>query len=239
MGTACQIRGRRVALTGSSGSFGSAMKDRLERAGAVVVPLRFGVDFTYDDYSGADSVLATADILVLAHGAKGEQAMQANCDSFLALIERFKGLTRHRQVPVEVWAVGSEIECHPAFGVPSCNPTPAPSAPTRGPRPRLCMTGTPLSPHRAVGLPVPDGRWPDEREDRRRNRLLADPPWVPLCSGDLHRHRLPQLLSIPPEWRCRQIQIIVLRIPPFGVTKDRNFDQIADEKNGYKGWVLI
>ncbi len=118
MGTACQIRGRRVALTGSSGSFGSAMKDRLERAGAVVVPLRFGVDFTYNDYSSADSVLATADILVLAHGAKGEQAMQANCDSFLALIDRFKGLTRHRQVPVEVWAVGSEIECHPAFGNP-------------------------------------------------------------------------------------------------------------------------
>jgi monoglucosyldiacylglycerol epimerase len=116
MGTACQIRGRRIALTGSSGSFGLAMKELLERAGAVVVPLRFGVDYTYDDYSGADSSLATADILVLAHGAKGERAMLANCDSFLALIDRFRRLTRHRQVPVEVWAVGSEIECHPAFG---------------------------------------------------------------------------------------------------------------------------
>jgi hypothetical protein len=116
MGTACQIRGRRVALTGSSGSFGSAMKGLLERAGAVVLPLRFGVDYTHGDYSGADGILATADILVLADGAKGEQAMQANCDSSLALIERFNRLTRHRQVPVEVWAVGSEIECHPAFG---------------------------------------------------------------------------------------------------------------------------
>ena len=118
MGTACQIRGRRVALTGSSGSFGSAMKRLLERAGAVVLPVRFGVDYTYDDYSGADSTLATADILVLAHGAMGEQAMRANCDSFVALIERFKLLTQHRQLPVEVWAVGSEIECHPAFGNP-------------------------------------------------------------------------------------------------------------------------
>jgi monoglucosyldiacylglycerol epimerase len=67
-------------------------------------------------YTGADSVLARADILVLAHGAKGEQAMQANCDSFLALIDRYRLLTRHRQLPVEVWAVGSEIECHPALG---------------------------------------------------------------------------------------------------------------------------
>jgi hypothetical protein len=118
MGTACQIKGRRFAVTGSSGSFGSAMKDLLERAGAEVMPLRFGVDFTYDDYSGADRVLEAADILVLAHGAKGELAMQANCDSFLALIARFRELTRQRQFPVEVWAVGSEIECHPAFGNP-------------------------------------------------------------------------------------------------------------------------
>jgi hypothetical protein len=118
MGTSCQIRGRRVAITGASGSFGSAMAERLRLAGAEVFPLKFGADFTYADYSAADAVLAQADILVLAHGAKGEHAMQANCDSFLALIDRFKSLTRDRQVAVEVWAVGSEIECHPAFGIP-------------------------------------------------------------------------------------------------------------------------
>lgn len=116
VGTACQIRGRRVAMTGASGPFGSAMKRLLERAGALVMPLKFGVDYTYEDASGADSVLASADILILAHGAKGEQAMAANCDSFLAMIARFKELTRERQFPVEVWAVGSEIEFHPAFG---------------------------------------------------------------------------------------------------------------------------
>jgi monoglucosyldiacylglycerol epimerase len=119
MGTACQIRGRRVALTGASGAFGAAMKNRLERAEAMVIPLKFGVDWTYVDYSGADSALESADILILAHGAKDGSAMQANCDSFLALIERFRALTRHRQVPIEVWAVGSEIECHPAFGDPN------------------------------------------------------------------------------------------------------------------------
>ena len=69
MGTACQIRGRRVALTGASGSFGSAMRDLLERAGAVVVSLKFGVDWTYEDYSGPDSAPEGADILVLAPGA--------------------------------------------------------------------------------------------------------------------------------------------------------------------------
>ncbi len=119
MGTACQLRGRRVALTGSSGAFGRAMKYSLEHAGATVVPLRFGIDWCYEDYSGADAVLASADVLVLAHGAKGKLAMQANCDSFMALIDRFKSLTRNRQIPVEVWAVGSEIECHPTFGVES------------------------------------------------------------------------------------------------------------------------
>jgi monoglucosyldiacylglycerol epimerase len=118
MGTACQIRGRRVALTGASGSFGSALKEMLEGAGAVVVPLKYGVDYTDSDCSGADAALEHADILVLAHGAKGDRAMQANCDSFLALIDRYKVHTQHRQVPGEAWAVGSEIECHPAFGVP-------------------------------------------------------------------------------------------------------------------------
>jgi hypothetical protein len=117
LGTACQINGRRVAITGASGSFGAPFAELLREAGAQVLPLKFGVDYTYDDYSGADAVLAQCDILVLAHGVKGDQAMQANRDSFLALIDRFKSLTRHRQVAVEVWAVGSEIECHPAFGV--------------------------------------------------------------------------------------------------------------------------
>jgi hypothetical protein len=118
MGTACQVRGRCVALTGASGSFGRAIRDLLEHAGATVIPLRFGVDWNYEDYSSADTLLESAEILVLAHGAKGKQAMQANCDSFLALIDRFRSLSRHRQIPVEVWAVGSEIECHPAFGDP-------------------------------------------------------------------------------------------------------------------------
>jgi hypothetical protein len=117
VGGGCQVRGRRFALTGASGAFGGPFKALLERQGAAEVrPLKFGVDYTYDDYSGADEALRRADVLVLAHGSKKDQAMQANCDSFVALIERFKALTRGRRFPVEVWAVGSEIECHGAFG---------------------------------------------------------------------------------------------------------------------------
>jgi hypothetical protein len=38
-------------------------------------------------------VLADADVLVLSHGSKRDQAMAANCDSFVAFIEAFKQLT--------------------------------------------------------------------------------------------------------------------------------------------------
>jgi hypothetical protein len=118
MGTACPLAGRVVAMTGASGAFGSALRVRLERAGARVVPLKYGRDYSYDDYSGAESALAEADILALCHGSKGIDAMSANCESFLALIERFRSATRNRRFAPEVWAVGSEIECHPSFGVP-------------------------------------------------------------------------------------------------------------------------
>ncbi|MFO0960549.1 MAG: sterol desaturase family protein [Isosphaeraceae bacterium] len=118
LGTACQVRGRRVALTGSTGAFGAPLKELLEAQGAEVRPIRSGTDFRPGDFTGADAALAWADILVLAHGAKGEQADWANHESFLELIGRFKRLARDRQVPPEVWAVGSEIECHPAFGLP-------------------------------------------------------------------------------------------------------------------------
>ena len=118
MGTACQIEGRKVAITGASGAFGQAMARVLEREGASVTPLKHGVDFTVDDASMADDILLHADILVLAHGAKGEAAMAANCDSFVTLIERFRALKNSPLSPTEIWAVGSEIECHPSFGDP-------------------------------------------------------------------------------------------------------------------------
>lgn len=115
-GTGCQVAGRTVALTGASGAFGAPLKAILEREGATVLPLKYGVDYRYGDYAGADEALRRADILVLAHGSKVKDAMAANCDSFLALIDRFRELKRSSRFPPEVWAVGSEIECHPSWG---------------------------------------------------------------------------------------------------------------------------
>jgi len=116
-GTGCQLAGRRYAVTGASGAFGAPFKELLEAEGAArVTPLKFGADWTYGDYSKVEAVLAQTDVLVLAHGAKRERTMEANCDSFVELIERFRRATAGRRFPVEVWAVGSEIEAHPHFG---------------------------------------------------------------------------------------------------------------------------
>ncbi len=116
-GTGCAVKNRIVVITGASGAFGAPFAQLMLDAGATdVIPLKFGVNYVYEDYSACDGALQQADILILAHGAKGELAMQANCDSFVALIERFRKLTDKRKVPPEVWAVGSEIEAHPAWG---------------------------------------------------------------------------------------------------------------------------
>ena len=120
-GTGCQLAGRRYVVTGASGAFGQPLCEMLDAEGAAhVTKLRHGVDWTYDDDStqnrALDAVFAQADVLVLTHGSKLAHAMDANCTSFVALIERFKRATADRRLPVEVWAVGSEIEAHPAFG---------------------------------------------------------------------------------------------------------------------------
>lgn len=66
-------------------------------------------------------VLANTDVLILAHGSKGQDALQANCESVVRLVSLFK---QHRQCKLsqkillpEVWYIGSEIELHPSWGV--------------------------------------------------------------------------------------------------------------------------
>jgi hypothetical protein len=119
--TGCQLRGRRFAMTGASGAFGAPLAQMLEDEGAQVVPLKYGRDYGYGDYDRAAAVLASADVLVLCHGSKVKGAMDANCTSFVALIEQFRraheGAAEARG-PLEVWAMGSEIEAHPAWGDP-------------------------------------------------------------------------------------------------------------------------
>ncbi len=99
-GTAIDLRGKRIAVTGATGALGSELARRLERSGAEVV--RVGRDLNVDP-SGID-------ILVLAHGSRGDDAWEANYASFVRLGERLIAVSKSRLVPPEIWGVGSEAE---------------------------------------------------------------------------------------------------------------------------------
>lgn len=116
-GTGLQLTGKRIAMTGANGALGSNMKILLEKAGATVTTFKYGVDYNYDNYETLTTPFAQADILFLCHGSKYEDAQQANCDSYIRMIELFKSVHPRTMIPIEVWAVGSEIECHPCFGI--------------------------------------------------------------------------------------------------------------------------
>jgi hypothetical protein len=116
-GTGMQLHGKHVVMTGAHGALGRHMKIRLEKEGALVTACKFGEDYTYDNYEKLKTPLATADILLLCHGSKYENAQQANCDSYVRIIELFKSVRPRGLLPLEIWGVGSEIECHPCFGI--------------------------------------------------------------------------------------------------------------------------
>ncbi|RDW64355.1 uncharacterized protein DSM5745_09766 [Aspergillus mulundensis] len=128
-GTAYSLRGKNVVITGASGAFGSAIIRRLQAEGVRdITALKFGTHWTHDDFSRVGNVLSQVqpDILILAHGTKGEDAMGANCNDTIRLIQlslshkqnvRQKNENAKKTLP-EIWYVGSEIELHPAFGNP-------------------------------------------------------------------------------------------------------------------------
>ncbi len=118
LGTSCSIRSRRITMTGASGAFGKALKLELEsESPSCIQELRYGKDWTYDNYSSAIEILQNTDILILSHGSKTD-AMTANCTSAIALIELFKAHYKPRPgyslLLPEVWYVGSEAEVHPS-----------------------------------------------------------------------------------------------------------------------------
>jgi hypothetical protein len=115
-GTNCQIRGRHFLVTGASGAYGSVMVDELRKRGGVVETASSGVEFSAADVSGLTGKLKRADVVVLAHGAKGAAAWDANYVTCVKIIDLFRELGRERLVPPEVWGMGSEIEIHPHFG---------------------------------------------------------------------------------------------------------------------------
>jgi hypothetical protein len=116
MGTALPVAGRTFLMTGASGAFGAPLAAILEARGAKVLRARFGTDWSYDTIAGLVPMMQQADALILTHGSKRDHAQQANCDSFVAMIEQFLALKKGQRLAPEVWAVGSEIEAHPHFG---------------------------------------------------------------------------------------------------------------------------
>jgi hypothetical protein len=121
-GTAYTLKSRRITLTGASGAFGKAMIRELQAESvACIQQLKFGVDWTYNNYEAAIPILANTDILILAHGSKGQDALKANCESTVQLISLFKNYRKSDPAQIdllpEIWYVGSETELHPSFGI--------------------------------------------------------------------------------------------------------------------------
>lgn len=117
IGSAHQLKGKHIVMTGSNGALGSHMKKLLENEGAIVSCFKFGSDYNYECYENLAEKLSKADILFLCHGSKFENAQQANCDSYVSIIELFKKVHKPTKETLEIWGVGSEIECHPCFGI--------------------------------------------------------------------------------------------------------------------------
>lgn len=115
-GRSCTIRHRRFLITGASGAFGSAMKARIEALGGVVETAKHGVDFLPAKLDQMRAKLERADVLILAHGAKGSEAWGANYTTFIELADFFITIGKDRLVPPEIWAVGSEAELHGDMG---------------------------------------------------------------------------------------------------------------------------
>jgi hypothetical protein len=112
-GTAYTLKSRRITLTGASGAFGKAMIRELQAESvACIQQLKFGVDWTYNNYEAAIPILANTDILILAHGSKGQDALKANCESTVQLISLFKNYRKSDPAQIdllpEIWYVGSK-----------------------------------------------------------------------------------------------------------------------------------
>ena len=115
-GTATTLRGRRIAITGARGALGQALlEDLSQERGTCVQALQFGRDWNYEDYSGLESILRGADILVLAHGSKvADHALKANHESAVAIIKTFLRVREQSKSLLlpEVWYIGSEAELY-------------------------------------------------------------------------------------------------------------------------------
>ncbi|KAG9853258.1 hypothetical protein KCU77_g6571, partial [Aureobasidium melanogenum] len=123
MGTSSAFKNKHIAMTGTRGAFGAALKKQLESDGVSgIAALRYGVDFD-DESVSTDGIgkLADTDILILAHGLRYGDVMKANYETSRRLVEVFaqtrKPCPGRRPIePPEVWYTGSEAELHSSWG---------------------------------------------------------------------------------------------------------------------------
>ncbi|CAG8909833.1 unnamed protein product [Penicillium egyptiacum] len=119
-GTAYSFRRKRFTVTEGSGAFIQAIITDLERKEGVacISKLKFGTDWDHHHFEKVIAVLSNSDVLILAHGCHGEDAVGSNCDSATQLIKLFKQYrATNPACPTlpEVWYVGSEIEFHSSW----------------------------------------------------------------------------------------------------------------------------
>ncbi|KAJ6139115.1 hypothetical protein N7471_005601 [Penicillium samsonianum] len=119
-GTAYSFRGKRFVITGGSGAFGQAIVAELEQEGVQSIRcLKFGVDWDHQHFEKATAALSACDVLILAHGTKGQDTVESNCNSAVQLVRLFKqnrSFNETNPTLPEVWYVGSELELLPSFG---------------------------------------------------------------------------------------------------------------------------
>jgi hypothetical protein len=119
-GTAYTFRGKQFVITGASGAYGEAMVKELEREGVQrIAKLKFGTDWDHHNFEKAIPFLFACDVLILAHGSKGQDAVESNLQSSLRFVHLFKQQRRLKKPNLtlpEVWYVGSEMEFHPCWG---------------------------------------------------------------------------------------------------------------------------
>ena len=143
MGTALSLKGKKIAVTGASGTLGRALLKELHLAGAIVTALTSSeseikldianeltpietISWQIDRETELIATLEKIDILILNHGvnvggARTEAAIntsyQVNAFSQLRLIELFFKTVRsdRDRALKEVWINTSEAEANPAF----------------------------------------------------------------------------------------------------------------------------
>lgn len=110
-GYSSSINQKTFLITGSSGTFGREIKQIFLKKGIRFVEIKYGIDFTQNSYDEFVSKIQGVDGLILCHGSK-EDCQWSMVESYKKLITLF---LEHVETDLpEIWALGSEIEFHPA-----------------------------------------------------------------------------------------------------------------------------